>query len=112
MKLAYLPPGRVLGMSLVIPVSGFFTTQPILSSQNQGQPLPNLYLAVPVPSQLLPRPQDSPGGQGLFPWSSQCTWRFLFLRVLGPNSTQLSLVLLASTFMFPCILCSLTAGWA
>lgn len=41
---------------------------------------------------LLPRPQDSPGGQGLFPWSSQCTRRFLFLRMLGPNSTALPCV--------------------
>lgn len=43
---------------------------------------------------LLPRPQDSPGGQGLFPWSSPCTWRFLSLRMLGPNSIAL-----------PCVAC-------
>lgn len=43
---------------------------------------------------LLPRPQDSPGGQGLFPWSSPCTWRFLSPRMLGPSSIAL-----------PCVAC-------
>lgn len=80
------PPGRVLCMSLATPVGSSFATRalpptpnPILFFQNQGQPQPNLYLAVPVPS------QSAAKAPGLSRWARPLPLVFLVhMKVLVP----------------------------
>lgn len=55
---------------------------------------------------LLPRPRDSPGGQGLFPWPSLCTWRLLFLLMLGPKLHTSPFCCFALTFSCPLTHCA------
>lgn len=99
-KLAYLPPGRVLGMSLVIPVSGSFTTQPILSSKTKASLCQTCTWQCQSLLNCCQGPRTLQVGKASSPGLLNAPGDSCSLGCWAPTP-QLSLVLLASAFMFP-----------